>query len=60
MGKVTNVLLAAILLAIIALAVIAYPSECSMCGASVHDVWSVRGNDGFVKVCQECYRDMRE
>lgn len=59
MGKITNALLAAILLALIILAVIAYPSECSMCGASVHDVWPVRGNNGFVKVCQECYCDLR-
>lgn len=52
-------LLCAIALALVAILLMITPIPCGMCGARVHDVWQVRGQAGFVDVCQLCYQDMR-
>lgn len=63
-----NVVCVAVVLAVtLALALLAgifYQTravDCGMCGAYVHEWWSVRNMDDteFIDVCEHCYLDVR-
>ena len=51
---VTAVLLGVIVFLLVNL----QPTKCDMCGAMVHDTWSVYNGEEFIQVCERCVNDI--